>query len=147
MATQSSRLIPEGNEVEVPSVGDRPSRLMPQRLVAEILEPRARELFEMMRDKLRQSGMFEVCVARHRADRGRLAPARHVGRRGIRAAPLGAPVLARTAGQDAVDFVRTRVRHSLGHGELRPARPNRARAARDRWGYKIESDVGRKRGA
>ena len=56
-------LIPEGNEVEVPSVGDRPSRLMPQRLVAEILEPRARELFEMMRDALRQSGMFEMCIA------------------------------------------------------------------------------------
>ncbi len=56
-------LIPEGNEVEVPSVGDRPSRLMPQRLVAEILEPRARELFEMMRDSLRQSGMFDVCIA------------------------------------------------------------------------------------
>src|SRR5499433_3250682 len=56
-------LIPEGNEVEVPSVGDRPSRLMPQRLVAEILEPRARELFEMMRDLLRQSGMYEICVA------------------------------------------------------------------------------------
>src|SRR5229473_3976974 len=29
-------LIPEGNEVEVPSVGDRPSRLLPQRLVAEM---------------------------------------------------------------------------------------------------------------
>jgi len=56
-------LIPEGNEVEVPSVGDRPSRLLPQRLVAEILEPRARELFEMMRDTLRQSGMYEVCIA------------------------------------------------------------------------------------
>ena len=56
-------LIPEGNEVEVPSVGDRPSRLMPQRLVAEILEPRARELFEMMRDNLRQAGMFDVCLA------------------------------------------------------------------------------------
>ena len=56
-------LIPEGNEVEVPSVGDRPSRLMPQRIVAEILEPRARELFEMMRDKLRESGMFDACVA------------------------------------------------------------------------------------
>ncbi len=55
--------IPEGNEVEVPSVGDRPSRLMPQRLVAEILEPRARELFEMMRDALRQSGMYEICLA------------------------------------------------------------------------------------
>jgi cell division protein FtsA len=56
-------LIPEGNEVEVPSVGDRPSRLLPQRLVAEILEPRARELFEMMRDTLRQSGMFDACLA------------------------------------------------------------------------------------
>src|SRR6202142_2194408 len=56
-------LIPEGNEVEVPSVGDRPSRLLPQRLVAEILEPRARELFEMMRESLRQSGMFDVCIA------------------------------------------------------------------------------------
>src|SRR5439155_25410174 len=56
-------LIPEGNEVEVPSVGDRPSRLMPQRLVAEILEPRARELFEMMRESLRHSGMFDMCIA------------------------------------------------------------------------------------
>src|SRR5246127_237992 len=35
-------LIPEGNEVEVPSVGDRPSRLITQRLLGEILEPRAR---------------------------------------------------------------------------------------------------------
>jgi len=56
-------LIPEGNEVEVPSVGDRPSRLLPQRLVAEILEPRARELFELMRDSLRHSGMYDVCIA------------------------------------------------------------------------------------
>lgn len=56
-------LIPEGNEVEVPSVGDRPSRLLPQRLMAEILEPRARELFEMVRENLRQSGMFDLCLA------------------------------------------------------------------------------------
>src|ERR1700675_3789346 len=55
-------LIPEGNEVEVPSVGDRPSRLISQRMVGEILEPRARELFEMMRDNLRHAGMFELCV-------------------------------------------------------------------------------------
>ncbi len=56
-------LIPEGNEVEVPSVGDRPSRLLPQRLVAEILEPRARELFEMLRENLRHAGMLEHCAA------------------------------------------------------------------------------------
>lgn len=56
-------LIPEGNEVEVPSVGDRPSRLLPQRLLGEILEPRARELCEMIRDTMRQTGMFDLCLA------------------------------------------------------------------------------------
>jgi len=51
--------IPEGNEIEVPSVGDRPSRLVPQRTLGEILEPRARELFEMLREQLRQARVFE----------------------------------------------------------------------------------------
>ena len=55
-------LIPEGNEVEVPSVGDRPSRMMPQRMVGEILEPRARELFELMRDNLRHAGVLDICA-------------------------------------------------------------------------------------
>jgi cell division protein FtsA len=55
-------LIPEGNEVEVPSVGDRPSRMISQRLVGDILEPRARELFEMLRDNLRHAGMLEMCM-------------------------------------------------------------------------------------
>ena len=56
-------MIPEGNEVEVPFVGDRPSHMVSQRTVGEILEPRARELFEMLRDNLRHSGMFEACSA------------------------------------------------------------------------------------
>ena len=56
-------LIPEGNEVEVPSVGDRPSRLLSQRLLGEILEPRAREMCEMLREALRHSGLFDVCNA------------------------------------------------------------------------------------
>src|SRR5437868_182756 len=51
--------IPEGHEVEVPSVGDRPSRMIPQRLLGEILEPRARELVEMLRDHLRHAGLFD----------------------------------------------------------------------------------------
>jgi cell division protein FtsA len=55
-------LIPDGNEVEVPSVGDRPSRLVRQRMVGEILEPRARELFELMRDNLRHAGMLALCT-------------------------------------------------------------------------------------
>ncbi len=53
--------IPEPNEIEVPSVGDRPSRLMSQRMLGEILEPRARELFEMVRDNLRQAGVMDLC--------------------------------------------------------------------------------------
>ncbi len=55
-------LIPEANEVEIPSVGDRPSRLISQRMVGEILEPRARELFEMLRDNLRHSGTLDLCA-------------------------------------------------------------------------------------
>src|SRR5580765_4070476 len=55
-------LIPEANEVEVPSVGNRPSRLISQRTVGEILEPRGRELFEMLRDNLRHAGMLEICM-------------------------------------------------------------------------------------
>jgi cell division protein FtsA len=31
-------------------------------MVGEILEPRARELFELVRDNLRQGGMLDLCV-------------------------------------------------------------------------------------
>lgn len=55
--------IPEQNEVEIPAVADRPSQLRPQRYLGEILEPRARELFEMLRDNLRQAGVLELCRA------------------------------------------------------------------------------------
>ena len=55
--------IPEGNEIEVPSVGDRPSRLLQQRALGEILEPRARELMELLREHLRQAGVYELLGA------------------------------------------------------------------------------------
>lgn len=55
--------IPEGNEIEVPSVGDRPSRLMSQRLLGEVLEPRARELMEMLRENLEQAGELQQLSA------------------------------------------------------------------------------------
>jgi cell division protein FtsA len=48
------------NEIEVPSVGDRPSRLMAQHLLGEILEPRARELMELLRSNLEQAGEFDA---------------------------------------------------------------------------------------
>ena len=55
--------VPEGNEIEVPAVGDRPSRLMPQRFLAEIVEPRAAELGELLEEHLRQAGVLELCNA------------------------------------------------------------------------------------
>ena len=55
--------IPESNEVEVPSLGDRPSRLISQRDLGEILEPRARELFELIRDHLEAAGVLDLCGA------------------------------------------------------------------------------------
>jgi cell division protein FtsA len=55
--------VAENNEIEVPSVGDRPSRMMPQRMVAEILEPRAIELCELVRDHLHHAGVLDLCHA------------------------------------------------------------------------------------
>ena len=55
--------ISEANEIEVPSVGDRPSRLMKQRMLGEILEPRSRELMELLRDHLRQAGVYDLLGA------------------------------------------------------------------------------------
>ncbi|HYA97243.1 MAG TPA: cell division protein FtsA, partial [Methylomirabilota bacterium] len=55
--------VSESDEIEVPAVGDRPSRLMPRRFLAEILEPRAVELCEMIRDHLQQAGVLDLCHA------------------------------------------------------------------------------------
>jgi cell division protein FtsA len=55
--------VPADEEIEVPAVGDRPPRLMPKRFLAEILEPRAAELCELLRDHLRQAGVLELCNA------------------------------------------------------------------------------------
>ena len=62
--------IPQSNEIEVGgdlamgSLGDGNSaRLIRQRFLAEILEPRARELFTMMRDNLRLGGVLEALGA------------------------------------------------------------------------------------
>lgn len=50
-------LVGENTSIEVPSVGDRPSRLVPQKLLAEILEPRAHELLTLLKEELRRAGL------------------------------------------------------------------------------------------
>lgn len=59
--------VPQSSEIEVGGdlaiSGGQPARLVRQRFLAEILEPRARELFTMMRDDLRQGGVLEALGA------------------------------------------------------------------------------------
>ena len=116
MATSVVTLIPEGNEVEVPSVGDRPSRLISQRMVGEILEPRARELFEMLRDNLRHAGMLELCVAGIVLSGGasRLPGILDVAESVLRRAR--AAFVADAVGQDAVHAGRAGIRNRSRHG-------------------------------
>ena len=52
--------VPQLNEIEI---GREQPRLVRQRFLAEILEPRARELFTMLRDNLRQGGVLEALGA------------------------------------------------------------------------------------
>ena len=60
--------VPQLNEIEIggglfTSGVSQPARLVRQRFLAEILEPRARELFTMLRDNLRQGGVLEALGA------------------------------------------------------------------------------------
>jgi cell division protein FtsA len=63
--------VPQLNEIEIgshlsshsPSGEMQPTRLVRQRFLAEILEPRARELFTLLRDNLRQGGVLEALGA------------------------------------------------------------------------------------
>lgn len=52
--------VPQANEIELRGMPGFEPRMVRQRLVSEILEPRARELFHMLRDNLRQGGVLEA---------------------------------------------------------------------------------------
>jgi cell division protein FtsA len=49
--------------IEVPSVGDRPARRLARQTLAEVVEPRYEELFGLIRDELRRSGLEETIAA------------------------------------------------------------------------------------
>ncbi len=47
----------EGDEaIEVPTVGGRKSRLLSRQVMAEILQPRAEEIFQLLREEIRRAG-------------------------------------------------------------------------------------------
>ena len=54
-----SQLANPDETIEVPRVGDRPPRRLARQTLAEIVEPRYEELFALVRDELRRSGLEE----------------------------------------------------------------------------------------
>lgn len=57
------QLVSMDDTIEVPSVGGRPSRVMARHILAEVVEPRYQELFELIRDEIKQSGLDEQIAA------------------------------------------------------------------------------------
>ncbi len=49
--------------IEVPSVGDRPSRRLARQTLAEVVEPRYEELFNLIQAELRRSGLEDLVAA------------------------------------------------------------------------------------
>jgi len=49
-------MVDDDETMEVASVGNRKPRIMPRRLLAEILQPRAEEIFHMVWDEIRRAG-------------------------------------------------------------------------------------------
>jgi len=58
-----TNMVPPEDQIEIPSVGGRAPRPMPRQVMAQILEPRVEELFEMIRDELQRSGFQELAAA------------------------------------------------------------------------------------
>jgi cell division protein FtsA len=55
--------VSSSNEIELQGLPGHAPRLVRQRYISEILEPRARELFQLLRENLRQGGVLEALGA------------------------------------------------------------------------------------
>ena len=58
-----AELAQEEETVDVPSVGDRPARAMSRKLLAEIIEPRVEEMFDLVRREIIRSGYEGMLAA------------------------------------------------------------------------------------
>ncbi len=58
-----TQLAREDETIEVPSVGDRPSRKLARQTLAEVVEPRYEELLMLIQAELRRSGFEEMLAA------------------------------------------------------------------------------------
>lgn len=58
-----TQLASEDENIEVPSVGDRPPRRLSRQTLTEVVEPRYEELFTLVQAELRRSGFEDICAA------------------------------------------------------------------------------------
>src|SRR5258705_13715850 len=58
-----SQLANPDESIEVPSVGDRPARRLARQTLAEVVEPRYEELFNLIREELERNGFEKVIAA------------------------------------------------------------------------------------
>ncbi len=58
-----SQLANPDETIEVPSVGDRPPRRLARQTLAEVVEPRYEELYQLIREELRRTGFEEIIAA------------------------------------------------------------------------------------
>uniref|UniRef100_UPI0040482CE0 cell division protein FtsA n=1 Tax=Rheinheimera sp. TaxID=1869214 RepID=UPI0040482CE0 len=56
-------MVGKEESIEVPSVGGRPARSMSRHTLAEVVEPRYQELFELVMEEIRSSGLEEQIAA------------------------------------------------------------------------------------
>ncbi len=56
-------MVSPDDQIEIPSVGGRPPRPMPRQVMAQILEPRMEELYELVKAELTRSGFQELVAA------------------------------------------------------------------------------------
>jgi cell division protein FtsA len=56
-------LLKDDDTVDVPSVGERPPRAMPRKLLAEIIQPRVEEMFDLIRREIVRAGYESMLAA------------------------------------------------------------------------------------
>ena len=129
-----SSMVSEEETMEVASVGPRRPRVMARRILSEILQPRAEEVFHLLWDEVRRAGLREVAELGDRAV-GRRRHPRRAAR--DRRADLRPPDPTWLPGRDRrPDRPReqSRVRDGRRPGALRAPQPAAGCGARNRLG-------------
>ncbi len=124
-----SSMVDEDETIEVASVGGRKPRVMARRILSEILQPRAEEIFHLVWDEIRRAGYEKCTQFGHRADRRRRDSRRHAGDRRTDLRPADPPRRTRPGVGGLADHVNSPV-FATAVGLVLYAHRNRCRPSR-----------------